>query len=308
MGTKSRKPRGVKRIDVYVQFEIGCDCDGCNQRPYYCGFCCAISYDHKPATSNQSCEANSIINEQRVCETSSYGYNSLSTDVTIGSDDLIICPSSTKRQPRRIWTNGLPHQYYRNRLNMQSSSSKTESIITGSRSPMSVLTNQVCGSELQQSISTESLSGNIGCSSFDPCNNHKVNDSEGELERCGPWRRLSNSISSDCAHVESESYKRIRHKDFDSVSQTRFDNDIDAVKTIISTMFDYSDRDVVSKLTVRNMFRLGKKTSGTHPRLLQVVLGSTIEAKSLLNRGLRLKNQPVRILKDLSHEERIFIT
>ncbi|KAI0983043.1 hypothetical protein GJ496_001792 [Pomphorhynchus laevis] len=61
---------------------------------------------------------------------------------------------------------------------------------------MSVLTKQVCGSELQQSITTEIQSGNIGCSSFDTCNNHKVNDSERELDRCGPWHRLSNSISS----------------------------------------------------------------------------------------------------------------
>ncbi|KAI0977937.1 hypothetical protein GJ496_003549 [Pomphorhynchus laevis] len=111
MGSKSRKPRVVKRIDDYVQLEIMCYCDGCNvytlikvkqvdreslqQRPYYCGFCCAISYAHKPVTSNQSCEANIIINEQRVCEASSYGCNSLSTEVTIGNDDLAICSSST---------------------------------------------------------------------------------------------------------------------------------------------------------------------------------------------------------------------
>ncbi|KAI0985111.1 hypothetical protein GJ496_001065 [Pomphorhynchus laevis] len=201
IGSKSRKPRGVKRIDDYVQLEIGCDCDGCNvwtlikvkqvdreslqQRPYYCGFCCAIPYTHKPAMSNH-----------------------LSTEVTIGNDDLVECPSSTKRQPCRIWTNGRPHQYYRNRLNMQSSNSGTEPIITGSRSHMSVLTKQGCGSELQQSITTESL----------------MNDSEGELERCGPWRRLSNSISSDCAHVESESNKRIRHMDFDRSCCVLFTN------------------------------------------------------------------------------------
>ncbi|KAI0984788.1 hypothetical protein GJ496_008792 [Pomphorhynchus laevis] len=118
MGLKSRKPRGVKRIDDYVQLEIGCDCNGCNQRPYYCGFCCTMYYAHNPATSNQSCEANIIINEQRVCEASSYGCNSLSTEVTIGNDDLVICSSSTKRQPCRIWTNGRPRQYYRNRLNI----------------------------------------------------------------------------------------------------------------------------------------------------------------------------------------------
>ncbi|KAI0984787.1 hypothetical protein GJ496_008791 [Pomphorhynchus laevis] len=80
---------------------------------------------------------------------------------------------------------------------------------------MSVLTKQGCGFEPQQSITTESLSGNICCSSFDTCNNHKVNDTEWELDRCGPWRHLSKSISSDCAHIESESNKRTRHKDFD---------------------------------------------------------------------------------------------
>ncbi|KAI0985608.1 hypothetical protein GJ496_007107 [Pomphorhynchus laevis] len=142
----------------------------------------------------------------------------------------------------------------------------------------------------------KSLSGNIGCSSFDRCN-YKVIDSEGELDRCGPWRGLFNSISSDRAHVDSEYNKCTRYKDYDgsccvlsanlsesasSVSQTRLDNDVDAVKTIISTMFDYSDRNVVSKLTVRSMFQLGKKTSDNHPRLLKVVLGSTIKAKSLL--------------------------
>ncbi|KAI0982445.1 hypothetical protein GJ496_011432 [Pomphorhynchus laevis] len=136
---------------------------------------------------------------------------------------------------------------------MQSISSGTKLIITGSRSPMSVLTKQRCGSELQQSITTESLSGNIGCNSFDTCNNHKVNGTEGELDRCGPWRRLSNSILSNCAHVESESNKRTRHK------------------------------------------------------LLKAILGSTIEAKSLLNRGLRLKNQPAPLLKDLYREERILL-
>ncbi|KAI0989235.1 hypothetical protein GJ496_004878 [Pomphorhynchus laevis] len=139
---------------------------------------------------------------------------------------------------------------------MQSISSGTEPIIAGSRSPMSVLTKQGCGSKLQQIITTESLSGNIGCSAFDTCNNHKVNDTEGKLDRCDPWCRLYNSISSDCAHVESESNKRARHKNFDrsccvlfanlsesasSVSQTRLDNDVDVVRTIISTMFDYSD-------------------------------------------------------------------
>ncbi|KAI0978156.1 hypothetical protein GJ496_007543 [Pomphorhynchus laevis] len=268
------------------------DRESLQQRPYYCGFCCAISYAHKLATSNQSCEANILINEHRVCEASYYGCNSLSTEVAIKNDDLVICPSSTKLQPSRIWTNGRQHKYYRNRIKMQSSSSGTEPIITGSRSPMSVLTKQGCRSEFQQSITTENLSGNIGCSSFDTCNNHKVNDSEGELDRCGPWRRLSNSISSDCAHVESESNKRTRHKEFDrsccvlfanlseyasSVSQTRLDNDVDAVRIIISTMFDYSDRNIVPNLAVRSMFRLGKKASDNYPRLLKVVLPSTSE-------------------------------
>ncbi|KAI0977936.1 hypothetical protein GJ496_003548 [Pomphorhynchus laevis] len=132
---------------------------------------------------------------------------------------------------------------------MQSISSGTEPIITASRSPI---------------ITTESLSGNIGCSFFDVCNNHKVNDTEEELDCCGPCRRLSNSI----------------FKSANSVSQTRLDNnDVDAVRTIISTMFDYSNRYVVSKLTVRSMFRLGKKTSDNH----------------------------LRLLKDISHEERMLL-
>ncbi|KAI0981293.1 hypothetical protein GJ496_001981 [Pomphorhynchus laevis] len=126
-------------------------------------------YAHKPATSNQSCEANIIINKERVYKASSDGGNSLSTEVPIGNDDLVICPRSIKRQPCQMWTNRRPHQYYRNRINMQSSSSGTEPIITGSRSHMSVSTKQGCGSELQQSITTESLKGNIGCSSFETC-------------------------------------------------------------------------------------------------------------------------------------------
>ncbi|KAI0984184.1 hypothetical protein GJ496_001138 [Pomphorhynchus laevis] len=254
MGSKSRKPCGVKRIDDYVQLEIGCDCDGCNvwtlikvkqvdreslqQRPYYCGFCCAIYYALKPATSNQSCEANSIRNEQRVCKASSYGCNSLSTEITIGNDDPVICPSITKWNPCRIWTNGRPHQYCRNRFKMQSTSSGTEPIITGSRSPMSVLTKQGCGSNLQQSITIESPSGNIGCNYIDTCNNHKVNDTEWELNRCGPWRRLSNSISSDCAHVESESNKRTRHKDFDRSCCVLFANLSESASSVSQTRLE----------------------------------------------------------------------
>ncbi|KAI0982022.1 hypothetical protein GJ496_001752 [Pomphorhynchus laevis] len=148
MGSISRKPREVKRIDDYVQFEIGWNCDGCN-----------------------------VWTLMKV---------NLSTEVTIGNNGIVICPSSTKRQPCRIWTNGRPYQYYRNQLNMQSSSSGTKPIITDSRSPMYVLTKQGCESEFQQSITTESLSGNIDCSFFGTCNNHKLNDTERELDRCGP--------------------------------------------------------------------------------------------------------------------------
>ena len=90
-------------------------------------------------------------------------------------------------------------------------------------------------------------------------------------------------------------------------SQTRLDDDVKALRQCLAPLFVEGEELVAAAVKVKGAFRLGRRHEEpqSHPRPLKIVLGSPEEAQSILKRAHRLKGQAVRILRDLSPEDRI---
>ena len=93
----------------------------------------------------------------------------------------------------------------------------------------------------------------------------------------------------------------------DEASQARLDHDVESLRTCLASLFQKEEADVASSINLKMAFRLGRRQDPVvhNARPLKIVLGSHIEAQAILRRTYRLKGQPVRILRDLSPEDRV---
>ena len=94
------------------------------------------------------------------------------------------------------------------------------------------------------------------------------------------------------------------------VSQQRLDDDLRQLRSCFSSLFMVGEEEIAASIRVKAAYRLGKpKTPATDeltcsPRPLKVVLSTHEEAKAVLQRKHRLRGSCIRILKDLSPEDR----
>ena len=89
--------------------------------------------------------------------------------------------------------------------------------------------------------------------------------------------------------------------------QARVDHDVKSLRDCLISIFDEDEQDVASSIKLTMAFRLGKRRDNPelNPRPLKIVLNSPDEVQTVIRRAHKLKGQPVRILRDLSPEDRI---
>ena len=89
--------------------------------------------------------------------------------------------------------------------------------------------------------------------------------------------------------------------------QARVDHDVKVLRDCLASLFDADENELASSIKLKGAIRLGKRheTPQDHPRPLKIVLGCVEEAQAILYRAPRLKGQRVRILRDLSPEDRV---
>ena len=92
----------------------------------------------------------------------------------------------------------------------------------------------------------------------------------------------------------------------DASPQSRVDHDVKELRGCLASLFDSGDEELAASIRVKAAFRLGKRHEAPHdnPRPLKIVLSNPTEAQTILRRAPRLKGQPIRILRDLSPEDR----
>lgn len=91
------------------------------------------------------------------------------------------------------------------------------------------------------------------------------------------------------------------------VAQARVNHDLSELRSCLGSIFVPGEEVVAASIRVKGAYRLGKRREDpeNNPRPLKIVLNSAEEAKSILKRTYRLKGKPIRILRDLSPEERM---
>ena len=87
-------------------------------------------------------------------------------------------------------------------------------------------------------------------------------------------------------------------------AQARLDHDLALLRPLLIRIFEEGEGTLAASIKVTAAFRLGRPRDGGHPRPLKVVLGALDQARSVFQRVHRLRGDPVRILRDLSLEER----
>ena len=87
-------------------------------------------------------------------------------------------------------------------------------------------------------------------------------------------------------------------------SQDRLNHDVAQVHTCLSQLFSPDEADLAKQIRLLSVYRLGKRTPGKH-RPLKIVCGSEDQIKTITKRSYRLKGQDIRILRDLSPEDRL---
>ena len=94
-----------------------------------------------------------------------------------------------------------------------------------------------------------------------------------------------------------------------TVSQQRLNADLQELRTCFTKLFVAGEEEVAAAIRVKSAFRLGKRlvddAGVSNSRPLKVVLNTAEEAQALLRRAYRLRGTPVRILRDLSPEDRL---
>lgn len=119
-----------------------------------------------------------------------------------------------------------------------------------------------------------------------------------------PTRNTSNGISTtsrdQCIIVAN-----LPEGDEAMTPQAKLDADLTHLRQALELIFTVDEIDAARTLKVISAFRLGKpSTNPVRPRPLKVVLNNVDSAKAVLHRAHRLKGNGVRILRDLSPEDR----
>jgi hypothetical protein len=86
----------------------------------------------------------------------------------------------------------------------------------------------------------------------------------------------------------------------DPVPINRLEHDKDAVKTLLSNLLEPMDDPII----IKQIFRLGSRSTGGSPRPLKAIFASAAHVKLLLSRGRKLKGSPISMRPDLSPEDR----
>ena len=86
--------------------------------------------------------------------------------------------------------------------------------------------------------------------------------------------------------------------------QDRLNHDVSQVHTCLSQLFSPEEDDLAKQIRLLSVYRLGKRTPDK-PRPLKIVCGSEDQMKAILKRSYHLKGQDIRILRDLSPEDRL---
>ncbi|VDP67975.1 unnamed protein product [Echinostoma caproni] len=87
-------------------------------------------------------------------------------------------------------------------------------------------------------------------------------------------------------------------------AQARLDHDLQLLRSHMVTLFDGDEVEPAASIRVKAAFRLGKPRQDNSPRPLKVVLQAESEAKAILQRTRKLKETPVRFLRDLDPDQR----
>lgn len=89
--------------------------------------------------------------------------------------------------------------------------------------------------------------------------------------------------------------------------QARVDYDIAALRTCLGSLFVAGEETIAATIKVKGAYRLGRRHEDVtqNPRPLKIILNSVEESQAIIRRAHRLKGQKVRILRDLSPEDRI---
>ena len=94
-----------------------------------------------------------------------------------------------------------------------------------------------------------------------------------------------------------------------AIPQQRLNADLEELRSCFTKIFVDGEEELAAAVRVMSAFRLGKRptadSDAVHSRTLKVVLNSEEEAQSILRRTYRLQGTPVRILRDLSPNDRL---
>ena len=90
-------------------------------------------------------------------------------------------------------------------------------------------------------------------------------------------------------------------------AQDRVDHDVCMLRACLQSIFNEDEQKVASSIKLMMAFRLGQRRENPeqNARPLKIILNSAEEVQSILQRAHRLKGQPIRILRDLSPEDRV---
>lgn len=91
----------------------------------------------------------------------------------------------------------------------------------------------------------------------------------------------------------------------ESSSQARLDGDLTKLRDVLASLFLPGEEKIAASVRVLTAFRLGKLREDGTPRPLKVVLASQDQAQQVTQRSSRLRGSQIRILRDLSPEDRI---
>ena len=86
-------------------------------------------------------------------------------------------------------------------------------------------------------------------------------------------------------------------------SQERVDHDVRHVRDCLQHLFTSGEEEIAKNTRPINVYRLGKRTTEKY-RPLKIVFAAEREVEYILARTHRLKGLPVRVLRDLSPEDR----
>ena len=89
-----------------------------------------------------------------------------------------------------------------------------------------------------------------------------------------------------------------------TTAQDRVDHDVLLVRECLQKLFTPDEEPIAKNIRPMNIYRLGKRAD-EKTRPLKIVLSSEKDVDNMLARSHRLKGLPVRILRDLSPEDRI---